>query len=321
MWFRGIVACALFTVSLDVQATDYSVAGPLTFTVSDLPDGAGGAAGGKLVVPEGAGPFPLVVASHGWSASETNQEGWAQHFAGWGYVVVVPTFPNAFSPDTEVNAGIIKALAAMYTVPPTGSPAEGKVDPLRLALEGHSAGGLATAVAASELQPQATILFDPVDKDEAGKDALPSLCGPMLAIFADPGSCNDDGIWQEYEDIMSPYFRLGIPCPFLEQESCSIYAERPITCREFLVTSPAEHCARVDSAGVVRVRLPLRVFNAVARWNVPPSGHVRERWVPLILAPQWAEAHPAEPPPRPGTELLEEFLRHLSVKGESPEAE
>lgn len=131
----------------------------------------------------------------------------------------------------------------------------------------------------------------------------------------------EDMTGQEYEDIMSPYFRLGIPCPFLEQESCSIYAERPITCREFLVTSPAEHCARVDSAGVVRVRLPLRVFNAVARWNVPPSDHVRERWVPLILAPQWAEAHPEEPPPRPGTELLEEFLRHLSVKGESPEAE
>jgi hypothetical protein len=33
------------------------------------------------------------------------------------------------------------------------------------------------------------------------------------------------------------------------------------------------------------------------------------------------EAHPEEPPPRPGTELLEEFLRYLSVKGESPEAE
>jgi Fe-S-cluster containining protein len=124
---------------------------------------------------------------------------------------------------------------------------------------------------------------------------------------------------QEYEDVMSPYFRLSIPCPFLEQESCSIYAERPITCREFLVTSPAEHCARVDSAGVVRVRLPLRVFNAIARWNVPPSGHVRERWVPLTLAPQWAEAHPEEPPPRPGTELLEEFLRHLSAKGEASE--
>ena len=34
------------------------------------------------------------------------------------------------------------------------------------------------------------------------------------------------------------YFQLGIPCPFLEEESCSIYHDRPITCREYLVTSP-----------------------------------------------------------------------------------
>lgn len=122
-----------------------------------------------------------------------------------------------------------------------------------------------------------------------------------------------------YEDIMSPYFRLGIACPFLENESCSIYAERPITCREFLVTSPPEHCAEVDSADVVRVRLPLQVFNAVARWNVPAQGEVNERWVPLVLAPEWAETHAEEPPTRPGTELLEEFLRYLSVKPEVPE--
>jgi Fe-S-cluster containining protein len=122
---------------------------------------------------------------------------------------------------------------------------------------------------------------------------------------------------QEYEDIMVPYFRLGIPCPFLEDESCSIYAERPVTCREFLVTSPAEHCAAVDSKDVVRVRLPLRVFNAVARWNVPAADHVRERWVPLTLALQWAEDHAEEPPLRSGTDLLGEFLRHLSTRDET----
>jgi Fe-S-cluster containining protein len=119
---------------------------------------------------------------------------------------------------------------------------------------------------------------------------------------------------REYEDIMSPYFRLGIACPFLEDESCSIYAERPITCREFLVTSPPAHCAEVDSRDVVRVRLPLRVFNAVARWNVPAQGQVNERWVPLILAPEWVETHPEVPPPRPGPELLGELMRLLSVR-------
>jgi Fe-S-cluster containining protein len=115
----------------------------------------------------------------------------------------------------------------------------------------------------------------------------------------------------DYTALVVTYFRLGIPCPFLEEESCSIYQERPITCREYLVASPAEYCTRLDSAGVRRVRLPLRVFNAVARWQVPPQEHFLERWVPLILAPEWAEAHPDDPPPRPGPELLRELLDRL----------
>ena len=34
------------------------------------------------------------------------------------------------------------------------------------------------------------------------------------------------------------YFLQGIACPFLEDESCTIYCDRPASCREFLVTSP-----------------------------------------------------------------------------------
>ncbi|MEO8777051.1 MAG: YkgJ family cysteine cluster protein [Rhodanobacter sp.] len=28
------------------------------------------------------------------------------------------------------------------------------------------------------------------------------------------------------------YLRQGVACPFLEQESCSIYDERPLACRK-----------------------------------------------------------------------------------------
>jgi Fe-S-cluster containining protein len=38
------------------------------------------------------------------------------------------------------------------------------------------------------------------------------------------------------------YFRQGIACPFLEDESCSIHSDRPLACREYLVTSPAANC-------------------------------------------------------------------------------
>lgn len=111
------------------------------------------------------------------------------------------------------------------------------------------------------------------------------------------------------------YFHLGIPCPFLEDESCSIHRDRPIACREFLVTSPAENCARPTADNVQRVPLPLRVWTALARFDeVEPSPRIT-RWVPLILAPEWAEAHPDEPPARPGPTLLRELFDHLTKTG------
>lgn len=126
----------------------------------------------------------------------------------------------------------------------------------------------------------------------------------------------------EYTALAAAYFGQQIPCPFLEDESCSIYEERPITCREYLVTSPPEHCAAPTPETIRRVRLPLRVFNALARWQVPPSAHFLERWVPLILAPVWAKSHPDDPPPRPGPALLEELLGLINdqLEGADPPA-
>ena len=97
------------------------------------------------------------------------------------------------------------------------------------------------------------------------------------------------------------YFGLGIPCPFLEEESCSIYHDRPIACREYLVTSPAENCARPTAETVKLVPLPFRIWTAMARVE---DAFRRAPWVPLILAPEWAEAHPDEPSPRPGSDLV-----------------
>lgn len=38
------------------------------------------------------------------------------------------------------------------------------------------------------------------------------------------------------------YLELGLICPFLEDDACSIYSERPFACREYLVTTPALFC-------------------------------------------------------------------------------
>lgn len=109
------------------------------------------------------------------------------------------------------------------------------------------------------------------------------------------------------------YFNLGIPCPFLEDESCSIYHDRPITCREYLVTSPPENCANPNPQNVTMVDLPAGpVWTAVARFE--KSQGDRLKWVPLILALDFAADEPTEPQQRHGTQWTQEFITRLASR-------
>ena len=105
------------------------------------------------------------------------------------------------------------------------------------------------------------------------------------------------------------YFRQGIPCPFLEEESCSIHAIRPLVCREYLVTSDPAACEALGSGRVRQVPIPVRVWAAFGRSQAPDGSLT---WSPLIDALTEAEAHPAaSEPPRTGPERTEAFLREL----------
>ncbi len=108
------------------------------------------------------------------------------------------------------------------------------------------------------------------------------------------------------------YFHAGIPCPFLQDESCSIHPDRPIACREYLVTSPAANCADPKPGTIDQVELPGKVWTALARAGAsgPPGRFIP--WVPLVLAPDWAAAHPDASEPRPVEELFKGVLEELS---------
>jgi len=108
------------------------------------------------------------------------------------------------------------------------------------------------------------------------------------------------------------YFKLGLSCPFLEDEACSIYADRPITCREYLVTSPAVNCSS-PSPGTVRVvpMLAGPVLTAVARVS-ESNGAGFLRWVPLILALEFASSAEVPTRKREGKEWMQEFFRLLT---------
>jgi Fe-S-cluster containining protein len=104
------------------------------------------------------------------------------------------------------------------------------------------------------------------------------------------------------------YFRMGLPCPFLEDESCSIHHDRPVTCREYLVTSPAENCSRLED--IDGVRMPYRPSIALCLLDERPDDRYL-RTVPLTLIFEWAKTAPPPPEPRPGDEIMRDFLANL----------
>jgi Fe-S-cluster containining protein len=108
------------------------------------------------------------------------------------------------------------------------------------------------------------------------------------------------------------YFHLGIPCPFLEEESCSIHADRPIICRDYLVTSPAVNCADPKLGTIDQVELPGKVWTALARTGSTARPARFIPWVPLVLAPDWASAHPDTSEACPVEEMVQSVFAELA---------
>lgn len=107
------------------------------------------------------------------------------------------------------------------------------------------------------------------------------------------------------------YFDLGLPCPFLLEESCSMYPYRPSICREYLVTSPPDCCADPFGGLVARVSVPVRLSKALARLTAELAGG-EPTLIPLTLAPLWVAEHPElrirQWPARPSLERLLELM-------------
>lgn len=105
------------------------------------------------------------------------------------------------------------------------------------------------------------------------------------------------------------YFRAGVACPFLEEESCSIHPDRPLACREYLVTSPAENCAAPTADNIAMVPLSGKPSAAVmtADRSATAAG-----WVPLVLALEWAPGHAAPGGTQPGPAVVQGVFARLA---------
>ncbi len=115
---------------------------------------------------------------------------------------------------------------------------------------------------------------------------------------------------EENRELDEKYFNLKIPCPFLEKETCSIYHNRPLACREYLVTSPAENCSNPFDNVIERVPIAGSIAVAAAQMEESVnSTYVRQ--VPLILAPVLAEESPDESEVRLASDMLSSVFSRL----------
>ena len=124
----------------------------------------------------------------------------------------------------------------------------------------------------------------------------------------------------EYEAAITDYFRYQIACPFLENESCSIHESRPITCREYLVTSPAELCKSAEGTGVENIRHFFQVKESLI--SIAREGTSKEMpYVPMVKVLDWASENAGREQEKTGREWMQSFFGELSRLSGPPEKE
>ena len=108
---------------------------------------------GKLTKPQGDGPFPAIVLSHGCTGIIKSNDDWAERFAKWGYV--------ALQIDHFGPRGYTETCGKAFAVPPTARTQDAYdakaylgglpfVDRNRIAVMGWSQGGITILSAVSK---------------------------------------------------------------------------------------------------------------------------------------------------------------------------
>lgn len=143
----------------------------------------------RVTGPINGGPFPLVVLSHGFGEDETAHQFLADHWASHGYLVVAPRYVGT---DRDALRGEVPRenfevrLADVRFVLNTSLGGEsgvelldGRVDPERVAVVGHSMGS-STALSMVGLESRLSeggMFFDPDPRVDLGIALSPQLHG------------------------------------------------------------------------------------------------------------------------------------------------
>jgi Fe-S-cluster containining protein len=112
-------------------------------------------------------------------------------------------------------------------------------------------------------------------------------------------------------DVGTKYFGLGVACPFLEAESCSIHPDRPLRCREYFVTTPAAACAAMVPGTIDKVPLPGVPSKALFAVG---AQHTPEGWLLLTQSLSFAERYPEPSAARPAPDWIGAVVGGLAAQ-------
>lgn len=203
-----------------------------------------------LVTPkEGAAsfspPYPAVILTHGFGRDYGRHIDKAIHYAENGLVVFVP---NLLPSDVRLVAHRRNVANTVdhfrWLVERTEDPLDplfGLIDPRRIALAGHSAGGAISVEAAWALQRRgarvaALVMLDGVPSSSTEKAAMQLAELPFLSIRSEPSACNAFGAIDSLLAVV-PFPVIDIRV--LGSTHCAAEGPTDVTCELLCGRSPA----------------------------------------------------------------------------------
>ena len=97
------------------------------------------------------------------------------------------------------------------------------------------------------------------------------------------------GNHQSQIDRLSKWYAgLKLACPFLSDDLCTMYEQRPLACREHIVTGSLVSCEAEETNELEAVRMPISVLDALSQLTAVLE-HSDAEAVMLPLALPWAQ--------------------------------
>ncbi|MFO0611025.1 MAG: alpha/beta fold hydrolase [Polyangiaceae bacterium] len=161
----GPFATETITETIQVQATNHSVPIRCVYPTSG-PD---------------AGPYPVVVVSHGFQIPASQYNGYVDRLASFGYVALTADFPTGFTANNVANAEDVLAAVDWAAAKPALA---GIADATNVGLTGHSLGGKVSLLASTmDTRVKASITLDPVD---GAMNCSPQNCPDVSKLMPIP---------------------------------------------------------------------------------------------------------------------------------------